>query len=49
MSGVREKRNKEGRVENLNTIKLSETFTKLTLYTCITFLNHFTSLLSKKK
>lgn len=49
MSGVREKRNKEGRVENLNTIKLSETFTKLTLYTCITSLNHFTFLLSKKK
>lgn len=49
MSGIRERRNKEVGVENLNTMKLSETFTNLTLSTYLTSLNHFFSLLKRRK
>lgn len=49
MNGVKEKRNSKRRLENFNTMKLSETFTNLISYTYITSLNHFIFLSSKKK
>lgn len=48
MSRIREKRNKEGGVEKLNSMKLGDIY-YLTLYTYITSLNHFIFILSVKK